>query len=348
MATIAVIGAGVTGLWQAFRLAQDGHSVRLIERSATPFESAASRLAGAMLAPFCEGEAAEPWIVELGQQSVALWREVFPGTVQRGSLVVALPRDMAELGRFSRMTGGHRRIGAEEIAGLEPALAGRYGQALFYPDEGHLEPRLALEALMGRVRQAGVEFDFDTDWSAADTQKSRADYVIDCRGMGARADLPALRGVRGEMLVIETGELPLTRPVRLLHPRFPLYIVPWSENRFMIGATVIESGDRGPVTVRSALDLLGAAYAVNPAFGEARIVHFAADLRPSFPDNAPHILLRGRTIHVNGLYRHGFLLAPVLAGLTARYIGEGTVRGDVFVEDHSERRAPGNARSHLG
>jgi len=348
MATIAVIGAGVTGLWQAFRLAQDGHAVRVIEQSAAPFESAASRLAGAMLAAFCEGEAAEPWIVELGQQSVALWREAFPETAQRGSLVVALPRDLPELRRFARMTEGHRRIGVEEMAALEPALTDRYGQALFYPEEGHLEPRRAMDALLRRAAEAGVEFTFGTAWNPADAQSMRADHIIDCRGMGARADLPELRGVRGEMLVIETREVSLTRPVRLLHPRFPLYIVPWADNRFMIGASVIESADKGAVTVRSALDLLGAAYALNPAFGEARILYFGADIRPAFPDNAPHILIRGRRIHVNGLYRHGFLLAPVLAGLVARYIREGTVRGDVFVEDHGQWRAAGNAGAHPG
>jgi glycine oxidase len=339
MATIAVIGAGVTGLWQALRLAQDGHTVRLAEQSPAPFQDAASRLAGAMLAPFCESEAAEPWVAEEGQQSVALWQEVFPETARRGSLVVALPRDLPELRRFSRMTQGHRRIGVEEMEQLEPALTDRFGQALFYPDEGHLEPSLALEALLRCVQEAGVELTFGAAWSAADAQRQRIDTVIDCRGMGARGDLPELRGVRGEMLVIETPEIALSRPVRLLHPRFPLYIVPWSGHRFMIGATVIESGDHGPVTVRSALDLLGAAYALNPAFGEARIVHFGADVRPAFPDNAPHIVLRGRTIHVNGQYRHGFLLAPVLAGLVARYIREGAIRGDVFVEDNSERRA---------
>lgn len=343
MADIAVIGAGITGLWQALRLAGDGHSVRLIERSAAPFETAASRLAGAMLAPFCEGEGAEPWITELGRQSLPLWREAFPDTSVNGSLVVALPRDQGELGRFARMTSGHRRIAAEDIVALEPALAGRFGQALFYPEEGHIEPARAFAALLQRLRETGIALEFGT---AADPAAIRADWVIDCRGLGARADLPALRPVRGEMLVIETREVTLSRPLRLLHPRFPLYIVPWSENRFMVGATVIESGDPGPVTLRSALDLLGTAYALSPAFGEARLTRFAADLRPSFPDNAPRIVLRDRHIYVNGLYRHGFLLAPVLADLVARYIRDGTIRQDVFVENYGEWRAAGDRGAH--
>ena len=343
MANIAVIGAGVTGLWQALRLAGEGHSVRLLERSAAPFEAAASRLAGAMLAPFCEGEGAEPWITELGQQSLPLWQEVYPETAANGSLVVALPRDLGELWRFGRMTQGHRRIGAEEVAALEPALSGRFGQALFYPAEGHIEPTRAFGALLQGLRASGAELELGVD---CDPSEIKADWVIDCRGMAAQRQLPALRPVRGEMLVIETNEITLDRPVRLLHPRFPIYIVPWSGGRFMIGATVIESGDPGPVTLRSALDLLGTAYALNPAFGEARLLRFAADLRPSFPDNAPRIILDGRRIYVNGLYRHGFLLAPVLADLVARYIRDGTVREDVFVENYREWRASGDRGTH--
>ena len=66
MAKILVVGAGITGLWQALTLARDGHEVRLIEASPEPFTAAASRLAGAMLAPFCESECTEPVIAELG------------------------------------------------------------------------------------------------------------------------------------------------------------------------------------------------------------------------------------------------------------------------------------------
>ena len=107
-------------------------------------------------------------------------------------------------------------------------------------------------------------------------------------------------------------------PVRLLHPRFPLYVVPWGDGVHMIGATVIESEETGPITLRSALDLLSAAYALDPAFAEAEIVRKGAGARPAFPDNRPRIIVGRRYIYVNGLYRHGFLLAPVLAELRRR------------------------------
>ena len=112
--------------------------------------------------------------------------------------------------------------------------------------------------------------------------------MIDCRGLAARDTQPELRGVKGEMIIIETSEVELSRPVRLIHPRWPLYVIPRGDNRFMLGATSIEAEDTG-VSVRSALELLGAAYAVHPAFAEARIVEFGSGLRPAFPDNLPRI-----------------------------------------------------------
>ena len=346
MADILIIGAGITGLWQALTLARAGHAVRLVEQSAEPFAAAASRLAGAMLAPFCESEAAEPFIAELGLSAIPLWRQAYPATRQRGSLVLAPPRDLPELARFARMTANFERADAEKIAALEPALAGRYAQGLFYPSEAHIEPEDAMHALLALARDAGAGIEFGVSWDGESPPGT--EYVIDCRGIGAASELPALRGVRGEMLVIETDEIALDRPIRLLHPRIPFYIVPWRGNRFMLGATLIESGDRGPATVRSALDLLGLAYTLHPAFGEARIVGFGADVRPSFPDNSPKIVIRGRHILVNGLYRHGFMLAPALAALVAHYIKDGTAREDVFVEDRGERSAAGIRRSHAG
>jgi glycine oxidase len=112
----------------------------------------------------------------------------------------------------------------------------------------------------------------------------------------------------------------LARPVRLLHPRHSLYVVPWGGGTYMLGATSIESDDSGPVSVKSALDLLGMAYALHPAFGEARVISLDAGVRPSFPSNLPRIVLERDVIRVNGMYRHGFLLAPVLAEMVAAHL----------------------------
>ncbi|MCL4766110.1 MAG: FAD-dependent oxidoreductase [Hyphomicrobiaceae bacterium] len=328
---ITVAGAGILGLWQAFELARRGHKVTLREATDEPTVGAASRYAGAMLAPCCEAESAEPVIRELGRHGVDMWRQAYPGIVCRGTLVVAASRDRGELTRFARMAAGHRDVAADELARLEPELAGRFARGLLYEEECHLAPRSAILFLVGELRRMGAILRFgepvhDPVWMAAPA----GGVVIDCRGLAARSELPQLRGVRGEMAVLRAPEVALSRPIRLLHPRQPLYVVPWGDDRYMVGATLIEREDGAPVTVRSALELLGLAYALHPGFAEAAIEELGAGVRPAFPDNIPRAIVRGRRILVNGAYRHGFLFAPVLATAVAEYLERGTVSSEIM------------------
>ena len=119
--------------------------------------------------------------------------------------------------------------------------------------------------------------------------------------------------MRGEVVRIHAPGVSLTRPTRLLHPRYPLYIAPKPGDVFVIGATEIESDDLSPASVRSTLELLSAAYTVHPGFAEARILEILAQCRPVLPDNLPALRWLGpRRLQVNGLYRHGFLIAPAI------------------------------------
>jgi glycine oxidase len=322
---VTIIGAGIAGAWQALLFAQAGHAVTLHERSDAAMTLSTSHWAGGMLSPWCEAETAERLIGRLGIRSLDLWREHFPKTAFKGSLVVAHPRDRSDFERFAKLTSGHRRLDAQGLSELEPSLEGRFREGLFYRDEGHLEPRRVLPELHARIAKAGGTIEFNSDVSANDVDG----IVIDCRGFFARDTQPGLRGVKGEMIIVETPEVELSRPVRLIHPRWPLYVIPRGDGRFMLGATSIEAEDSG-VSVRSALELLGAAYAVHPAFAEARIVEFGSGLRPAFPDNLPRIAIDNEKISVNGLYRHGFLLAPALAELTLGYVERGVIDNEVM------------------
>jgi glycine oxidase len=279
-----------------------------------------------MLAPDCEAETAEPVVTRLGRRSLDLWRAHLRDVSSNGSLVVAHPRDRADYERFARLTCGYQRVDAQRIGELEPALAGRFRDGLFFADEAHVEPRHVLSLLHRELEAAGGMIHFGQGVDPRDVEGT----VIDCRGLAARDVFPDLRGVRGEIIVVETADVALSRPVRLIHPRWPLYIVPRPKGRYLIGATTIESEDGGGVTVRSALELLTAAYTVHPAFGEARIIELGAGLRPAFPDHAPRIQVDGARIAVNGLYRHGFLLAPALAELTVNYIRQGMRDNEVM------------------
>lgn len=321
---ITVVGAGILGLWQALTLARAGHDVRLVETSPRqdPFSSSASRYAGAMIAPDTEAESAPLMVRDLGRQSLTIWAANVPLTVN-GSLVLAPPREPGDLKRFARLTERHRVLNPVELAALEPDLAGRFETGLYFPDEAHVAARDALSALLAAVSCAGATIVWGTSFNVDAPSEG---WLIDCRGRAATSYLPQLRGVRGERAVVRARDVTLHRPVRLLHPRVPLYIVPWPDHVFMIGATVIESEDDGPMTVRSALELLGAACLLHPGFAEAAIVELGAGVRPAFADNVPRAIVDPdrRLIHVNGAYRHGFLLAPILArSVAAFFAGEG-------------------------
>jgi glycine oxidase len=322
---VSIIGAGIAGAWNALLFAQAGHAVTLHERSDAAMTESTSHWAGGMLAPWCEAETSEPVISRLGIRSLDLWRQHFPQVPFNGSLVVAHARDRSDFERFARLTSGHTRLDARRLSELEPSLEGRFRDGLFYPDEGHVEPRRILPELHARIAAAGGEIKFNSEANANDLDG----IVIDCRGLSARENQPELRGVKGEMIVVETDEVELLRPVRLIHPRWPLYVIPRGDGRFMLGATSIEAEDTG-VSVRSALELLGAAYSVHPAFAEARIVEFGSGLRPAFPDHLPRISIDKDKIAVNGLYRHGFLLAPALAELVLGYVERGVIDNEVM------------------
>jgi glycine oxidase len=311
MRRAAVVGAGVLGLATAIELAERGFKVTLYERN-PGLGGNASWLAGGMLAPFCEGESASAGVVERGRKSLDWWARHAP-VVRNGTLVVAPPRDAPDLDRFAQRTQGWERLDEAAIGSLEPDLAGRFRKGLFYAAEGHVDAREAMNALCQRLIAKRVEFKFAHPFPD-DAQEG---VIVDCRGYAARDALPELRGVRGEMLLVRTREVRLSRPVRLLHPRIPLYVVPRADGVFMVGATMIESAEQGGVTARSAIELLSAAFALHPAFGEAEIVEMSAGVRPAYADNEPRLIERDGRLCLNGAYRHGFLLAPDLAAQAA-------------------------------
>lgn len=303
---LSIAGAGVAGLCCAFELARRGHAVTVFEKADGLNENGCSHYAGGMLAPWCERESAEEPVLEMGQAAIDWWAQITPVT-RKGTLVVAPPRDAAELTRFADRTAGHAPA---DVAALEPAL--RHRRGLFFDGEAHLDPRRALRDLAAKCRDLGVTFRFGT--------QAPANVDVTCTGLAA--DLPGLRPVRGEMLYIRSRDVSLTRTVRLLHPRFPVYVVPRGDGVYMVGATMIESSSPGPVTLRSIMELLGALYALHPGFAEAEILETGAGLRPAFADNLPLVQRVGGSWHVNGLYRHGFLLAPSMALQLTNQISE--------------------------
>jgi glycine oxidase len=221
---ITIAGAGVAGLACAYELARRGASVTVFEAADVLLDNPCSWFAGGMLAPWCEGETAPPEVVRLGAGASDWWAKITAVT-RRVTLVVAPPRDRSELTRFSRRTEAHRWLGEVGVAELEPALAGWFHQALFFDREAHLDPRQALLDLTAAAQALGFDIRYGT------TAPNHID--VDCRGMAPA--VPGLRPVRGEMIVIEAPDITITRTVRLLHPRLPLYLVPCGQGSIWSG-----------------------------------------------------------------------------------------------------------------
>jgi len=335
---IEIIGAGVAGLSCAVVFARAGCKVRLIAASDGPDESCCSWWAGGMLAPWCELESTEPLIAELGLQSMAFWQSETSEVICNGSLVLAQARDLPDITQFSERTQNFTSVDEQGIGALEPDLAERFNHGLYFESECHLDPRKALNSLVTLLQSldnVSLKFnqwvDIVTSGESIDTS---IDWRIDCRGLSARDTLSDLRGVKGEMLQLESSEISLARPIRLLHPRYPLYIVPRENDQFMVGATAIESDDTAAVSARSAMELLSAAYALHPCFAESSIVGLGCDARPAFVDNLPRLRRRGNTIYINGLYRHGFLCGPAMAQHALNFVMHEKIDERMMDENH--------------
>jgi len=319
---IAIVGAGILGRLLALACRKHDWQVTLFDQDMPEGTQSCTYTGAGMLSPYAELDIAEPVIFELGQESLALWPQILAQLTQpvffqqQGALVVAHGRDSAELDRFERSMKSKcsqpthiQLVHKEAIAKLEPALAGRFNSGIYLPGEGQIDNRQLLASLQETILASGI----DWRWGEKIEPLSRLtgfDWVIDCRGLGAKPDWQALRGVRGEIIIVHAPEVTLNRPVRLMHPRYPLYVVPREDHRFLIGATSIESQDMRPMTVQSALELLSAAFSIHPGFAEAEILEMNVNCRPTLPDNLPQIQVAEGLMRINGLYRHGFLISP--------------------------------------
>jgi len=330
--TCIVLGAGLMGRLLAWQLARRGHRVNVYEAGGPEAQHSPARIAAAMLAPLAESAITEPSVVAMGRHALQRWPQLLADLTQpvffqqRGTLILWHRQDAAEAQRFAgllRATTARlpdlpppQPLDAAGVRALEPTLGNRFAQGLYLPGEGQLDNRQLLAALLHELQALDVALHWNSPRNPQDFAAGSPDgpdWVFDCRGLGAQPQWPQLRGIRGEVARVHAPDVTLTRPTRLIHPRYPLYIAPKQDHVFVIGATEIESNDLSPPSVRSTLELLSAAYAVHPGFAEGRILELASQCRPTLPDNLPAIRRLGpRTLQINGLYRHGFMIAPAL------------------------------------
>jgi glycine oxidase len=341
---IGIAGAGLLGRLLAFQLARAGHAVTVFDPAASPeHRGAAGWTAAGMLSPMAELETANLAVFEQGVRSLDLWQcivfelhEVAPDHPimfrQLGSLLLAHKGDEGAAKRMIDLLAHKIRtdtapshyaehapqaLSNVALRSAEPAIH-TSGSAWLLPIEGQIDTVQAMTAMTAAATTLGVTWHWNESVISlaqgvikTDTQDFTFDWVFDVRGTGARPDLP-VRGVRGEIFWLHAPSVALQRPIRLLHPRHRVYLVPRDGNRIVVGASEIESEDRSPISLRSTVELLAAAHSIIPELAEARIIHSETNLRPALLDNLPHLETQDGITRINGLFRHGWLIAPAL------------------------------------
>jgi glycine oxidase len=319
-----VVGAGVIGLACAWRCAQRGLRVLVLERASEP-GAGASGVAAGMLAPVTEAEFGEEALLRLNLAGAELWPAFAAELAERsgvdtgyrasGALVVAADRDDAE--ELRRLHAFQRSLGLDvswlsgrDCRRLEPRLSPRVPGGILAEHDHQVEPRAVVRALRAAFEAAGGELRCGVEVS--DPAELDAEHVVLAAGCWSGAPV---RPVKGQILRLR-GEPLARRLVRT--PR--CYVVSRPGGEVVVGASVEERGFDTTVTADGVFRLLEAAREVLPDVGELELVEAAARLRPGTPDNAPLIGEHDGLVWATGHHRNGVLLAPITAQAVAAIV----------------------------
>ena len=349
------VGGGVIGLSCAWRAAQRGARVAVLERAEPP--AGATDVAAGMLAPVGELTIGEPELLELTLAAAGLYPRFVAeleaasgeatGYAPRGALHIALDRDEAVQLRRRHDLQRSLDLEAEWLAPracreLEPGLTPSFSGGVHAAGEAAIDPRALVGALMVALRAAGCEVRTGCEVvdgifagerlagvRTADGEELRAEAVVLANGAWSGATpwlpenaRPPVRPVKGE--VVELGSRGEAPPCARILASERVYLVPRDDGRLVVGATVEEQGFDTTVTAGGVHELLREAYRVLPEVAELELIEASAGLRPATPDNAPLIgpgEIPGLAL-ATGHFRNGILLAPVTAERIAALLGE--------------------------
>lgn len=324
-----IAGDGIMGQLLAFSLVNVGWDVTLY---GSGVKNNCSNVAAGLLAPIVELEKNDSLIFQLGIDALTKhWPSILeklPQTIyfrQLGSLILSHPKDEAELKRvigiLSRKLPNstyYQSVTSNEISALEPEIK-NFNRGYYIPHEAQIDNQSLLVKMKNYLKKRikWITRSFVSDIRPGKIRVADKvnyfDFVFDCRGLEAKTIFPDLRGVRGELIWLHAPDISISRPIHYLHPRYSLYIAPRPQHIYIIGSSEIETENYNPISVRTTLELLTAIYSVQPKFIEAQIIKTATQCRPTLPDCLAKIKYTDKFFAINGLYRHGYLIAPTLA-----------------------------------
>jgi glycine oxidase len=332
---VAVAGGGPIGLASAWRAAQRGMRVTVVDSGAP----GAWDVAAGMLAPASEAEFGEDALAGLGLRSAerfpAFYAELGDaGLREHGTLAVARDRDEAEA--LERMLAFRRGLGLaverlrpSQARRLEPALAPTVRLALDVPGDTSIDPRRLVGALRDACAAAGVAVvaaraesvlrkgERAAGLRLADGRELAAEQVLLATGAHALSDEVPVRPVRGQVLRLRDRNGPglVERTIR----GTGVYLVARGDGGYVLGATMEERGYDLAPTAGGVYELLRDMSEIVPGVLELELEEVRVGLRPATPDNLPAIgpgALLG-LVWATGHFRNGILLTPLTAELAA-------------------------------
>lgn len=313
---IAIVGGGLVGRLFAWHLCQKAE-VHVFEQSGKDKNKTCGFAAGAMISPYSELAVLGYEWLEKALAALRWWPVILkslPHAVyyqQSGTVVIASLEHASLLNQWLALL-------KRQLPSFSPSIIRGKQFSCYIEDEAHINPRQLLPTLAEYVINQGVCWHEKTVQAIKPyellivDETHHFDWIIDCRGLGAKTSIPSLRGVRGEMILLEAPKVLLAHAVRFLHPLYGCYIVPQGENSYMIGATHMESESAAPMYVKSAMSLLTGALLCEPQFKDAHLLESKVGLRPTTSNHLPFVDKVPGLLAVNGLFRHGFLLAPAI------------------------------------
>ncbi|WP_348644169.1 glycine oxidase ThiO [Methylobacterium sp. WL120] len=355
-ADVAIVGGGLIGLSIAWRIAQSGRSVAVVERET--IGSGASLAATGMLAPAAEHEPGSDPLLPLALDSLRRWpgfRDELEAAAghdidyrEDGTLVLAIGRDEVERLRFRYELQRRSGVAAEWVAGTEvrrrePALRPSVTAGVFCPLDHQVDPSRVMAALVQACRGAGVALVENSPVVALERTSGRvtglrtangvlqADTVILAAGAwsGEGGLLPQnlalpVRPLKGQSLALKTT----ARTGTLSHMVWTeqVHMAPKGDGRIVVGATVEDCGFRPGVTAGGLYALLEGARRVLPGIEEMEVEAVWSGFRPTSDDDAPILgeIAPGLVV-ATGHHRNGYLLAPVTADAIAALVTTGAM-----------------------
>ena len=338
MARVGIIGAGILGRLIAVELFKRQHKVTIFEKDDIFSSESCTATAAGMLAPWSESYESSKLVFELGINSLHLWPDILETLnakhllIRQGTAHLAQYREKNKLENFlDRLKKRNIQFEAIEInSNNKKELVGEFSQeysvGYYFPFEATINPKEFILKSNEFITDNNINFEYNSKVLFYEKNKIKTergnfyfDIIINTMGMGAKSVFQEteenLRGIRGSLVLVDAPLVNIHSVIRLTHLRYPIYIVPRGENKYIIGATSHESECLKPITVESVLELLSVASHFDKGFLEANLLEQRVNLRPTFTDGSPHFYCKDEIYYINGLHRNGITISPALTNI---------------------------------